>query len=54
MLAVVLRRLFAVGVAFVGVMVGLEMLNSPPAHPGTILVPLGILGIAGFLWKGWR
>ncbi len=52
---VVVRRLVAVAVAFSGVMVGWSALNSPPAHPaGALMVPMGMLALAGYLWKGWR
>jgi hypothetical protein len=46
------RRLLAAGIAFVGVMYGLQMLDSPPEHMSAAGIPFALLVIAGWVWRG--
>jgi hypothetical protein len=52
------RRVAAVVVACVGVFIGWQMfvhLAAAPRGPsGEWMIPVGILVLAGFLWKGWN
>lgn len=50
----IVRRLLAVGVALLGFSIGLNMYQNI-THPGAPwLIPVAILALAGFLWKGRR
>lgn len=46
------RRLLAAGIALAGVMIALDMLDSPPEHMSAAPIPLGLFVIAGWVWKG--
>lgn len=48
------RRLLAAGIAFAGVMYGLQMLGSPPEHMSAAGIPFALLVTAGWVWRGWK
>ena len=48
------RRLLAAGIAFAGVMYGLQMLDSPPEHMSAAGIPFALFAAAGWVWRGWR